>query len=220
VTTQVNRQSLPTLVELAPDLQAAGALGWQLQLTLPMGRAARAGGLVLGPDEMPRVLDVVRVLAARRGLRPQLTDNLGYFTRDDPVLRTPQGGRPRIWLGCFAGLRHVGITSDGRVKGCLALPDTLVEGHLGERTLADLWNDPSRFSLNRRPQQHRRAGGCAECSLSDLCGGGCPAVALAFHGRTGMSLHCWHLHDKEWRLHDDPIASQHAPTLGSGCRFA
>jgi MoaA/NifB/PqqE/SkfB family radical SAM enzyme len=128
VTTQVNRLSLPSLGRLAPELEAAGALGWQLQLTLPMGRAERAVGLVLSPREMPAVLDVVRTLVARRGLRPHLTDSLGYFTRDDPLLRSPHGGRPRVWLGCFAGLRHLGITSDGRVKGCLALPDSQVGG--------------------------------------------------------------------------------------------
>lgn len=195
VTTQVNRGNLDELEALAPILEDAGVLGWQLQLTLPIGRAQDHHRLALPPTAMPDLLRVLRRLARRPGLRPHLTDNLGYCTRDDLALRTIQGGFPRPWLGCRAGLDALGITSDGRVKGCLSLPDTCVEGNLRESTLAALWADPNRFAYNRRYSPAQLWGACADCPESRRCRGGCTSTAYAMQGRPGTSAHCFRLHD-------------------------
>ena len=72
-------------------------------------------------EQMPELLGLLRRLATRPSLRPHLTDNIGYGTCDDLRLRTIQGGFPRPWPGCRAGLHR----------------------------LADLWNDPSAFAYNR-----------------------------------------------------------------------
>jgi radical SAM protein with 4Fe4S-binding SPASM domain len=192
VTTQVNTLSLPTLVALAPELQQAGALGWQVQLTFPLGRA-KESGLALPPERIPELRSILRMLATRRGLRPFLTDSIGYCSHDDIRLRTPQGGRARPFLQCLAGLRHVGITSDGAVKGCLALWDGSVEGRLEEESLATIWNDPNRFAYTRRFTPSNLSGPCAECPQGAFCRGGCTAVALAFHGKPGISQHCFRL---------------------------
>lgn len=194
VTTQVNRGNLSELEALAPILEDAGVLGWQLQMTLPIGRA-EAQALALTPAEMPELLRVLRRLAQRRGLRPHLTDNIGYCTHDDLTLRTIQGGFPRPWLGCRAGLDALGVTSDGRVKGCLALPDTCVEGNLRERSLADMWNDASGFAYNRQFTPAQLGGACIACPHSDRCRGGCSATAYASFGRPSASAHCLRLHD-------------------------
>ena len=197
VTSQVNSETLPTLEALAPLLQDSGAIGWQLQLTLPSGRAEHRSDLVVEPDLVPGVHDVVRRLVGRRGLRPFITDNIGYLTRDDPVLRTPPNAPIRVWLGCFAGLRTVGITSDGGVKGCLALPDSCIEGSVREEPLARIWNDPDRFSYNRSYDPSRLSGACADCVYAKVCRGGCTATAMTVHGRQGVSTHCFRLHGLE-----------------------
>ena len=193
VSTQINRLTLPTLDALAPEIQDAGALGWQFQLTMPAGRAAGRGDLVLAPEEMPEVHRAIRRLQRRRGLRPFVTDNLGWMTRDDPVLRTPQRGPERCWLGCFAGLRSVAIASDGGLKGCLALPDSFVEGNVRERPLAEIWRDPARFAWNRSFDRASLSGACASCSFGPVCRGGCTALAVTVHGRPGVSTHCFRL---------------------------
>jgi radical SAM protein with 4Fe4S-binding SPASM domain len=195
VTTQVNRGNLAELEALAPILEDAGVLGWQLQMTLPIGRA-EAQALALAPAEMPELLRVLRRLAQRRGLRPHLTDNIGYCTHDDLMLRTLQGGFPRPWLGCRAGLDALGVTSDGRVKGCLALPDACVEGNLRERSLADIWNNANGFAYNRQFTPKQLGGACTQCRHSDRCRGGCSATAYATFGRPSASAHCLHLHDR------------------------
>jgi radical SAM protein with 4Fe4S-binding SPASM domain len=194
VTTQVNQGTLSELEPLAPILEDAGVLGWQLQQTLPIGRAEANRRLALPPAMMPDLLGVLRRLARRHGLRPHLTDNIGYCTSDDLELRTIQGGFPRPWLGCRAGLDALGVTSDGRVKGCLALPDACSEGNLREQSLVSIWNDPNRFAYNRRYAPDQLWGRCAGCEQAPRCRGGCAATAYAFHGRPGTCSHCFRLH--------------------------
>jgi radical SAM protein with 4Fe4S-binding SPASM domain len=193
VSTQVNRLSLPLLEGLAPLLEEAGATGWQLQLTMPTGRGRGRDDIVLPADMMPEVHRVLRRLIRRRGLRPYVADNLGYLGRDDPVLRTPAGAAERCWLGCFAGLRLVGITSSGGVKGCLSLPDDLVEGNVREEPLEAIWGDPKRFAYNRAFDSAGLGGACAGCEYGRICRGGCTSLALAVHGRPGISTHCFRL---------------------------
>jgi radical SAM protein with 4Fe4S-binding SPASM domain len=142
---------------------------------------------------MPELLRVLRRLARRPGLRPHLTDNIGYCTNDDLELRTIQGGFARPWLGCSAGLDTLGITSDGRVKGCLALPDVCTEGNLREESLATIWRDPQRFTYNRAYTHDQLSGACADCTVSARCRGGCTATAYAMHGKPGISTHCFRL---------------------------
>jgi radical SAM protein with 4Fe4S-binding SPASM domain len=191
VNTQLNRATLPDLEALAPLLQDAGAMGWQWQLTMPRGRARELEDLLLAPADMPAVHALVTRLQRRLGLRPHLTDNLGYGTPDDTRLRTNQGGFPSPWRGCQAGLYGVGITSDGFVKGCLALPDSAREGNLRDEPLAAIWKDPRRFAYNRAFSPATLSGPCATCPRGARCRGGCHATALTFHGKTGTSAHCF-----------------------------
>ncbi len=190
VTSQVNRATLPTLAPLAPLLEEAGAVGWQLQLTIPSGRAMERSDLVVDAGIMPEVAATVRRLVGRRGLRPFVTDNIGWMTRDDPLLRTPPRSPERCWMGCFAGLRVVGLTSDGGVKGCLSLPDSLVEGNVRDEPFPSIWKDMSRFGYNRGFDPSSLSGPCATCPYGRICRGGCTATAIAMHGRPGTTSIC------------------------------
>jgi radical SAM protein with 4Fe4S-binding SPASM domain len=193
VTTQVNRLTLPTFEELAEWLQAAGAIAWQLQLTMPTGRARVHRECILEPSEMPLVHAILRRLVARRGLRPYITDNIGYLTRDEPLLRTPSMQAPRTFCGCYAGLRAMGITSEGNVKGCLALPDELVEGNVRSEPLERIWLDSERFSYCRAFEAASLAPSCAECAYGTICRGGCTAMSLAATGRPNQGTYCLRL---------------------------
>jgi len=196
VNTQVNRVSLPELEALGDELLEAGAIGWQLQTTLPMGRAA-GSDLILYPADMPEVLATVRRLSQRKKLAPNLTDAIGWWTHDDTQLRSTRGGMARCWLGCLAGLQHLGITSQGDVKGCAALTDAFVEGNVRRESLRDIWLDPKRFAYNRAYQAESLSGSCANCKQSPLCRGGCTASAVAFHGVAGRNENCLYLLERE-----------------------
>ena len=189
VTTQVNRMSLPELESMGDELLDAGAIGWQLQTTLPMGRAAESP-LILREEDMPELLATLRRLAQRTKLRPIITDAIGWWTTDDPHLRSADGGMSRCWLGCFAGIRHLGITSCGDVKGCLALTSGFVEGNLRDEPLRQIWEDPARFAYNRQYRRDSLSGPCANCKNAELCRGGCTACSVAFHGKPGINTRC------------------------------
>ena len=196
VNTQVNRVSLPELEALGDELLEAGAIGWQLQTTLPMGRA-KGNPLILYPQDMPEVLATVRRLSKRQKLAPHLTDAIGWWTHDDTQLRSTRGGISRCWLGCFAGLQHMGITSQGHVKGCLALTDAFIEGNVRRESLSDIWHDPKRFAYNRAYSSESLTGSCANCKQASLCRGGCTASAVAFHGQPGQNENCLYLLERE-----------------------
>jgi radical SAM protein with 4Fe4S-binding SPASM domain len=189
VNTQLNRVSLPDLEALGDRLLEAGAMGWQLQTTLPIGRAAHCS-LILQPTDMPKLLSIVRRLSCRPRLAPRLTDAIGWWTSDDTRLRSTRGDQPRCWLGCTAGLRHMGITSQGNVKGCLALPDDFTEGNLRNETLREIWSDPKRFAYNRAYCPESLSGSCATCTQATLCRGGCTASAVSYHGLPGRNDNC------------------------------
>jgi len=89
----------------------------------------------------------------------------------------------------------LGITSDGCVKGCLALPDTCTEGNVRQESLAAIWRDPDRFRYNRCYTPEQLSGPCSVCEEAKRCRGGCTAAAYAIHGRPGTSSHCLRLHD-------------------------
>lgn len=190
VTTQVNRRTLPTLEELAGQLEAAGAIGWQLQLTQPSGRARLHPELILQPTDLPDLFAVLRRLMQRRGLRPYITDDIGYMTRDDPGLRTPPMCPARCWCGCSAGLRAIGITSIGDVKGCLSLPNEFVEGNVRSESLATIWRDPSRFAYNRLYQPEHLSAACRACGVAPVCRGGCSSMSVAATGKSHQGTYC------------------------------
>jgi radical SAM protein with 4Fe4S-binding SPASM domain len=190
VTTQVNRLTLATLEVLAAELEAAGAIGWQLQLTIPSGRARLHPELLLTPSDMPDVFATIRQLAQRRGLRPYVTDNLGYMTADDPMLRTPPMCADRCWCGCSAGLRALGVTSLGDVKGCLSLPNEMVEGNVRSESIERIWSDAQRFAYNRSYHPSSLGPGCHDCGYRALCRGGCTSTSVATTGKPNTGAFC------------------------------
>ena len=196
VGTQLNRLTVPTLAELAPQLEEAGALAWQVQHTMPTGRA-RGRELTLPASETNRLHQILRDLAERPGLRPHITDNVGYLSPDDVYLRTPPGMQRRAWAGCWAGLLAVGITSNGHIKGCLSIPDPHFEGNIRNEPLATIWNDPKRFAYTRGFRPELLHGDCARCAYGRLCRGGCTAMQLSVHGCLGTSTHCFRAHSRK-----------------------
>ena len=98
-------------------------------------------------------------------------DGVGYFTDLDT--------RDIPWEGCGAGIATCGITSTGKVKGCLSLPDEFVEGDLRERDLWDIWFDDGAFAYNRQFSIADLGRNCAGCERGEQCRGGCCVMSFA-----------------------------------------
>jgi radical SAM protein with 4Fe4S-binding SPASM domain len=190
--TQVNRRNLRLLPAIRRLLRDQGILGWQLQLTMPHGRAARLEEpLCLAPEDLPALEATILGLKAE-GDDPsvQVADNIGYMSRKEPALRSDPGRPGRFWTGCQAGLGVVGISSDGKVRGCLSLPSSFDEGSLRDRPLADIWHDEAAFPYTRRFDRSQLEGPCAGCPFGAVCRGGCTSMAVATTGNPMANAHC------------------------------
>lgn len=189
--TQVSQKNLVELPTIAEFLGTRDVEGWQIQLTNAMGRAARDAVPILEPHDLPRLYAFIRRVQDEGRLRCLAGDCIGYFGADEPLLRSIERQHDSFWQGCQAGLRVLGITSDGGVKGCLSLPDAYLEGNIRERPLSELWTDPRAFACNRRFDVESLTGACRGCAFARLCRAGCHSfAATAQDGDISRYDHC------------------------------
>ena len=178
--TQINRLNRQYLGEIQRLLVQHDFGGWQMQITMPHGRASDdAEQLCLRADELLDLQQEILELRKTSRMWTQVADNIGYMSRDEPLLRSLPGQSNQFWTGCTAGLSVVGIASDGTVRGCLSLPPSFNEGNLRERSLKQIWNDPGSFAYNRQFHEHQLKGVCAGCVFGRICRGGCRSLAAA-----------------------------------------
>lgn len=193
--TQINRLSMPELVALAELLHELGSKAWQVQLTVPMGRAADRAELLLQPHDLlelfPLLVWIKREKLVPRGIRLFPGNNIGYFGPYEEMLRYG-GADGTHWSSCGAGTACLGLEADGKLKGCPSLPSDRYTGglvretpiaelvhtepvaHLGARTAADLW------------------GFCGTCYYADVCRAGCSWTGQVLMGRPGNNPYCIH----------------------------
>jgi len=198
--TNVNRLNAPVLEELFEVLSATGIRAWQVQITVPLGRAADRPQLLLQPydliDVVPRVAALKR-RAFARGITLMPGNNFGYFGPEEGLLRTPHevppGGEPDHWQGCQAGKMVMGIESDGAVKGCPSLQSSsYIGGRLRDRSLQDIWQNTPELGFNRARDASDLWGFCRTCVYASVCKGGCTFTAHALFGRPGNNPFCHH----------------------------
>ena len=187
VVTTVTELNVHELPELHAILGSAGVDVWQFQPLFPLGRAEVRGAWRLSESSYVRLgRFYAERSASEADFPPRISpgDSFGYFTEYD--LRAPP------WGGCSAGLDVCGITSDGRVKGCLSMPDELAEGDLRERDLWDIWFDEGAFAYNRRFSVPDLGLTCTSCRHGEQCRGGCSSMSYACTGRMHSDPYCLH----------------------------
>jgi radical SAM protein with 4Fe4S-binding SPASM domain len=95
-----------------------------------------------------------------------------------------------LWQGCQAGIKTLGIQSNGNIKGCLALPDDFIEGNIREISIIDLWNHPDAFSYTRQFKSENLTGICQNCSKKQFCRGGCADFSYSLTGNIYKPAYC------------------------------
>jgi radical SAM protein with 4Fe4S-binding SPASM domain len=194
--TNVNRFNRADLEPLYERLRALPIESWQVQLTVPLGRAADRPEMVLQPwhllDVVPRIAALKR-RAQADGILLMPGNNLGYFGAEEALLRSLAEGGEDHWQGCQAGRFVLGIESDGAVKGCPSLQtDAYVGGRLRARTLEDIWRDAPELAFTRARGVDFTWGFCRTCAFVETCLGGCTFTAHALLGRPGNDPYCHH----------------------------
>ena len=197
--TQLNRLSVPEIPQLYELLLAADVMGWQVQLTAPMGNAAEDPSILLQPSELLIVFPMLARVAQRAwrdGMVFLPSNNVGYFGPFERLLRS--NGHPwGFWQGPRDGRAIIGIESDGSVKADPTLPSgSYIGGNVRSRSLQDiLENAPELNFLPAADDPEALThlwGFCAECEFAPVCRGGSPWTAHVFFGRHGNNPYCHH----------------------------
>ncbi len=193
--TQINRLSMPELVAMSDLLHEMGSKAWQIQLTVPMGRAADRADLLLQPSDLlelfPLLVWIKREKLIPRGIQLFPGNNIGYFGPYEQHLRYG-GGKGTHWSGCGAGTVCLGIEADGKFKGCPSLPsDKYTGGYTRETSVAELLQTEELTHLGARTGKDLW-GFCGTCYYADVCKAGCSWTGQVLMGRPGNNPYCIH----------------------------
>ncbi|HTY97771.1 MAG TPA: radical SAM protein [Solirubrobacteraceae bacterium] len=192
--TNFNRHNRGDLEGLYAHLKAQGIRSWQVQLTVPLGRAADRPDLILQPwdllDLIPRIV-ALKEQAFRDGILIQPSNNVGYFGPEERLLRSVVPGGRDTWQACPAGRYSMGIESDGAVKGCPSLQTSAyVGGNVLERSLRDIWENTPELAFSRNRTVESLWGFCRTCPFAESCLAGCTFTSHAILGRPGNNPYC------------------------------
>ena len=184
VITQINRQNLPILGELHELLTRLGVDTWQLQLAYPLGRALTHCGeeFIIRPAQLPELEQQIAGFINHGRPAVVTADNIGYYGKNEPVLRFGPKDVRTFWMGCMAGCLGLCLHSDGDVKGCPTHPPQFIVGNVRDEPLADIWADRRRFAYNTLWDEALLEGQCARCSYRRVCRAGCTTMAFAVTG--------------------------------------
>ena len=193
VNTQIHRRNLREAPALLERLIGTGIYGWQVQLTVAMGRAADDADLLLEPFQMLEVVPMIAGLKARcdeAKIRLWPGSNVGYFGPHESVLRPHR--RDGHGDSCPAGRSGMGVEANGDIKGCPSLPADYVGGNVREQPLRAIWEraDPVRFNRGRTVDD--LWGYCRDCYYNEECLGGCTWTSHVLFARRGNNPYCHH----------------------------
>ncbi len=192
--TQINRLSVPFLHSILESIAALGIHSWQIQLTVPMGRAADEPDVLLQPYDLLELFPLLADLKRRcdeLGVRMWPGNNIGYFGPFETLLR---GRNSRGHGGsCGAGRATLGIEANGAIKGCPSLPtDAWTGGNIRDDKLADIWerSAPLRYTRDRTTED--LWGFCKTCYYAEECMSGCTWTSFVTFGKPGNNPYCHH----------------------------
>lgn len=194
--TQINRASMAELPELAKLAVELGTEAWQIQLTVPAGRAADRPDLLLQPFELLELFPML-VWLKRTWLEPNdITlspgNNIGYFGPWESELRLG-GEYGTHWTGCPAGASSIGLEADGTVKSCPSLPRSEYGGgSLADRELDEILEQSEEVNRLQERTVDDLWGYCADCYYAETCKAGCSWTAHTFFGHAGNNPYCIH----------------------------
>lgn len=193
--TQLNRKNFRQLPEITELLGKQKPYGWQVQLMVPMGRAAEASDLWLEPYDLLEVIPLVaeaRTRCDELGIKLWPGNNVGYFGPYEHTLRDGRSRRGHSG-GCGGGVLTLGIEANGDVKGCSAMATAgYVGGNVRTKPLREIWDGAPELHFVRDFQMDDLWGYCRDCYYAPLCKGGCIWTASTLLGRRGNNPYCHH----------------------------
>jgi len=170
-------------------------LHWQVQIVFPGGRMKEhCLQLPLPEDLIPMARFIIRegrkFKAKKLPINTFCADSMGYCS-------SICGELLPNWDGCQAGLRGIGIESDGTIKGCLSLypeigeeKDPFAENNIRNKSLREIWENKDGFLYNRRFDKRKVKGFCRTCKYLERCRCGCSQSAFFATGSKYENPYC------------------------------
>ena len=192
VITTVNKINLKELPQIR-DFLLNKKIAWQIQVGTPEGRFVKK--YALSKEEYYSVALFIASLKSKYTSKemPAIGAHcFGYHSKHLPSL-----GLNSEWTGCQAGISILSIKSNGDLIGCLATPDSLIEGNLRERSIIDIWNDPNSFAYNRKFKIKNLGENCKKCRHGKTCRGGCLGMSIGFTGAAHNHPYCFYKLEEE-----------------------
>ncbi len=195
IITTLHSRNAGQLDKLLEIIKQYNIYAWQIQACSPMGKAS--DGEFDHRFDFQTVMDFIDKNADKVPFSIGIGDNIGYFTHSEGRLRGNRSGKA-FFRGCLAGISAIGIDSAGNVRGCESMYDErFIEGNLREQSLADIWEDPEKFSYNRKFAKELLTGKCAKCTFGEYCAGGCRSYNYFVHGKLYESPYCARIAEKD-----------------------
>ncbi len=163
------RETLEFLAELGVPTVGLNALIYS-------GHGVEAGS-GLPESSLPAMLDVAREITGRTGQRLIWYTPTRYCEFDPLMLDLGV-------KGCTAALYAMCVEPDGAVLPCQSYYQPL--GRLPADPWDSIWNHPLALSLRERRDV---PSACRECSVFEVCGGGCPLSRQANPELTPQPIH-------------------------------
>jgi radical SAM protein with 4Fe4S-binding SPASM domain len=182
---QISNINLGELDNIRDALIDVGCKEWRIQMTTSTGRMMEHKDLVLSLDNFPRLVDRILELKNDSRIALDVGENIGYYGCKGYQLQ--DGG---LYYGCYAGMRVAGIESDGKIKGCLSMPEEFVEGNIRDSSFTEIWNRPDGFAYNRKFTRETASGACHDCKYLPLCRGGCATTSVSATGCRADNPYC------------------------------
>jgi len=196
VNSQINRLSYPELGAILDLIAEERGHSWQIQFTVPMGRAADRPDWLMQPHELLHVIPRIAELAGeaeKRGVRLWTGNNVGYFGPHESELRKWTFGEDAHTTSCGAGIATMGIEADGAIKGCPSLTTKdWTGGHIRNLSLRQIWDTTKELRYTRDRTVADLWGFCRTCYYADICRAGCTWTSHVFFGRPGNNPYCHH----------------------------
>jgi radical SAM protein with 4Fe4S-binding SPASM domain len=191
VITQVHRGNLDDLERMYEQLVRLGVEVWQVQLCMPLGRLLEyRERYLIDPEQIADLEGRLAALIRVGRIRIAVADNIGYYGRQEPVLRGAVAGGEAFWTGCVAGCQVIAIRPNGDVKGCPSHPREFVVGNIRQTPLATIWGEAERFAYNTCWDERLLEGQCKACPYRRLCRAGCTTMAYAVTGTIYDNPYC------------------------------
>ncbi len=166
---------------------------WQVQFTVPVGRAADEPEVLLQPYDLLELFPRLAQLKERAdaaGIKMMCGNDVGYFGPYEHLLRSHCVDR---YAGsCPAGRAGLGIEANGDIKGCPSLGEEWIGGNIRAHRLKDIWERASALRHMRDRTSDELWGHCADCYYGAECGAGCTWMTTALFGRPGNNPYCHH----------------------------